>query len=73
MRRDILLYEVDIKAPQMLTDKTAKIVVYCSNASCSNSSEAAARLSQLGYTNVFKYAEGKQDWVEAGLAIEKGA
>jgi hypothetical protein len=24
----------------------------------------------MGYTNVRKYAEGKQDWQEAGLPLE---
>jgi rhodanese-related sulfurtransferase len=25
----------------------------------------------MGYTNVAEYAEGKQDWIEAGLPVEK--
>jgi hypothetical protein len=24
----------------------------------------------MGYTNVRDYAEGKQDWIEAGLPVE---
>lgn len=63
--------EVDVKAPRLLSDKSAKIVVYCSNLSCTNSAKAAARLVQIGYSNVFKYAEGKQDWIEAGFPIEQ--
>lgn len=62
--------EVDAKAPQLLPNKSARIVVYCSNLSCANSGKAAIRLAQLGYSNVFKYAEGKQDWLEAGLPVE---
>jgi rhodanese-related sulfurtransferase len=27
-------------------------------------------LERLGYTDVRKYAEGIQDWTEAGLAVE---
>ena len=63
--------EVDVKASQLLPDKSAMIVVYCSNMSCTNSGKAAVRLSQLGYSNVFKYAEGKQGWIEAGLPVEQ--
>lgn len=63
--------EVDARATQLLPNKNATIIVYCSNLACSNSSKAAIRLEQLGYTRVFKYAEGKQDWIEAGLPIEK--
>jgi rhodanese-related sulfurtransferase len=27
----------------------------------------------MGYTNVRKYAEGKQDWIDAGLPLETRA
>lgn len=64
--------EVDAKAAYLLPDKQAKIVVYCSNMACANSAKAVVRLGQLGYSNVFKYAEGKQDWIEAGLAVQQG-
>ena len=33
---------------------------------------AAETLRAMGYANVSVYADGKQDWVEAGLAVEKG-
>jgi rhodanese-related sulfurtransferase len=65
--------EVDALAPSLLPDKTQEIVVYCSNTLCQNSTIAARRLTALGYTNVRKYAEGKQDWIEAGLPVEKSA
>jgi len=31
---------------------------------------AARELAALGYTNVRDYAEGKQDWIDAGLPAE---
>jgi rhodanese-related sulfurtransferase len=65
--------EVDALAPEMLPDKSAQIVVYCSNRVCQNSPQAARRLAALGYENVYDYEEGKQDWNEAGLATESGA
>ena len=61
--------EVDERAPQVLTDKDALIVTYCTNTACQNSRIAAAKLAKLGYTNVRRYEEGKQDWEEAGLAL----
>lgn len=64
--------EVDSRAATLLPDKDAAIVTYCSNTACPNSSQVAARLERLGYTNVRKYAEGIQDWVEAGLPTEAG-
>ena len=63
---------VDELAPSLLPDKEAAIVVYCSNMACQNSTIAATRLTQLGYTKVFDYEAGKQDWVEAGLQTESG-
>ena len=57
-------------ATRLLPDKSAAIVTYCSNAACPNSGQVAAKLSALGYTNVRKYREGIEDWVEAGLPVE---
>ncbi len=65
--------EVENLAPAMLPDKSAEIVVYCSNKACQNSPQAARRLMALGYENVYDYEEGKQDWIEAGLPTESGA
>lgn len=62
--------EVARLAARLLPDKGATIVTYCSNTACQNSSVVQAQLTALGYTDVRKYAEGKQDWREAGLALE---
>lgn len=65
--------KVEELAPAMLPDKSAEIVVYCSNKACQNSPQAARRLIALGYENVYDYEEGKQDWIEAGFPTESGA
>ncbi|KAA1424235.1 rhodanese-like domain-containing protein [Nocardioides antri] len=65
--------EVDARAADLLPDKDAQIVTYCSNAACGNSQAVAARLERLGYTNVRKYGDGIQDWVEAGNPTESAA
>ena len=65
--------EVDARAAALLPNKEAAIVTYCSNAACGNSQAVANRLERLGYTNVRKYREGIQDWVEAGNATETTA
>ncbi|MFD9354687.1 rhodanese-like domain-containing protein [Streptomyces sp. NPDC060031] len=62
--------DVDAQAPGLLPDRDAAIVTYCSNPACPNSGQVADRLSALGYTDVRKYREGIQDWVEAGLPTE---
>jgi rhodanese-related sulfurtransferase len=65
--------EVARLAPELLPDKDAAIVTYCSNLACGNSQAALAQLRSLGYTDVRKYGEGKQDWIEAGLPVESNA
>ena len=67
------LDDIDGHAARLLPDKAAAIAVYCSNSVCNNSHVVAARLTELGYTAVFRYTEGKQDWIEAGLPIESAA
>lgn len=64
--------QVDALAPGLLPDKDAEIVVYCANTPCRNSTIAAERLAQLGYTRVSDYKEGKEDWAKAGLPLEAG-
>ncbi|MFD0075478.1 rhodanese-like domain-containing protein [Streptomyces sp. NPDC127166] len=66
----LVLADVDAQAPTLLPDLDAAIVTYCSNPACPNSGQVADRLTALGYTNVRKYREGIQDWVEAGLPVE---
>lgn len=67
---NLVVEDVATRAGELLPDKDAPIVTYCSNTACSNSGQVAAALESLGYRNVRKYAEGIQDWVEAGLPTE---
>ncbi|MFI0355550.1 rhodanese-like domain-containing protein [Actinomadura sp. 9N407] len=66
----LVLADVDVQAPALLPDRNAAIVTYCSNPACANSGQVADRLTALGYTDVRKYREGIQDWVEAALPTE---
>jgi len=65
--------DIPTQASQLLPDKTAEIVTYCSNEACPNSQNVANLLNAAGYTKVRKYREGIQDWNEAGLPVESGA
>jgi rhodanese-related sulfurtransferase len=60
-------------APTVVPDKSAEIMVYCASKTCQNSHIAASVLRQIGYANVSVYAGGKEDWVDAGAELEKGA
>jgi rhodanese-related sulfurtransferase len=61
---------VDDRAARAIPDRDTEVVVYCSSSTCDSSVEVANRLIELGYRNVAHYAEGKSDWVEAGLPLE---
>jgi rhodanese-related sulfurtransferase len=60
-------------APRLLPDRSAPVVTYCASVTCQNSGIAAEKLAALGYSDVRVYAEGKQDWLEAALPLERGA
>ena len=68
---NILHTLVDELAPRQLPDKGAEIIVYYANLAFQNSEIAAQRLTELGYTRVRDYAEGKQDWLATGRPVER--
>src|SRR5262245_18490944 len=70
---NLFVDEARERAHEVLPDKDAPIVAYCSNAACPNSEGVARVLTSVGYTNVRKFREGIQDWVEAGLPTEASA
>jgi rhodanese-related sulfurtransferase len=54
-----------------IPDLNTEIVVYCSSPSCEDSIETARKLTEIGYTNVRRYAGGKQEWRDRGLPLER--
>ena len=50
-------------------DMDEAIVVYCANADCDASSQAAEALTEMGYTNVFDFEAGYAGWREAGFEL----
>lgn len=65
--------QVDALAATLIPSLSTEVVVYCANTPCKNSEIAARKLLALGYANVREYVEGKEDWVNAGLPVERGA
>jgi rhodanese-related sulfurtransferase len=62
----------DERVLQALPDQNNPVIVYCADAACDLSPQAAEHLVSLGYTKVFDYAAGKADWQDAGLPMEQG-
>jgi rhodanese-related sulfurtransferase len=61
--------EIEQNLDQLPTDKTAKIVLYCSSGRMSEI--AAEELVSMGYTNVWNLKGGMVDWKQTGFELEK--
>jgi rhodanese-related sulfurtransferase len=57
-------------APIVLPDRSIEVVVYCGSFDCHAAEQAARTLDSLGYRMVREYREGKENWVQAGWALE---
>jgi len=51
---------------EVVPDKQQDIVVYCADADCSASPEAAHKLEDMGYTRVMDFEAGLAGWKNAG-------
>ena len=60
----------ETRVQEAAPDKSAPVVVYCLDEDCEASEQAARRLEELGYKEVYDYAPGKLDWKQAGLPVE---
>ncbi len=47
------------------------VVVYCTNSHCPASMYLAARLSELGYSNILEYEEGIEEWIHSGYPVRE--
>jgi rhodanese-related sulfurtransferase len=61
------------RAPAVLPDRDAPIVVYCWGPGCNGSTKAALTLASLGYRHVRELIGGFEYWAREGLAIETDA
>jgi len=68
--KNISVSEIEDKAEEELPDKNKLVVVYCSNTACTASPSAAAKLEEMGYTNVVDFESGLAGWEEAGFEFE---
>ena len=51
--------------------KDAEIIAYCGGPRCPQSTQAAQKLTELGYTNVRAFEEGLEGWKAAGYSTER--
>ena len=69
--RNLPVEEIGRRASELIPGKDSEVVVYCASRTCDASEKAARKLESLGYTNVYDYLDGKADWKDAGLPLEK--
>lgn len=60
--------DLEKMAPRLLR-KNEKIVVYCANFDCQASTQAAEKLTQMGFTDVLHYKGGLKDYKEGGFPL----
>ena len=68
---NLVAEDTDEQIAENLRDKGAPIVTYSTDTSCARGPQLAERLEALGYGNVRSYREGIEDWVAAGLPVER--
>ncbi len=56
---------------QLIPQKDALVIVYCTHENCGASTRLAAHLSQFGYIHILKYSEGINAWESQGLPIDR--
>ncbi len=61
--------DFDRAVREAIPDQSQDVVVYCASKECHASPEAAQRMDELGYQQVYDYEEGKADWQDAGLPL----
>ena len=68
---NIPLNSLDHRSTALL-DHSQPVIVYCGDNQSDLSARAAWRLASLGFTKVFRYTQGRADWLANGLPIEGG-
>jgi len=58
------------RARTQIPDKYKYIITYCASSTCSASPQLAAKLEDMGYTNVAEFKGGLQGWMDAGYELE---
>ena len=61
------------KAHELLFDKNAMIVTYCSGITCDASIKCYKHLHDAGYTNLIEYAGGLEEWKAHGHKTTKAS
>ena len=64
------LGKVEHRHTKYFPDKSVQIVSYCTDIDCHASVEVGKKLEELGYNNVWHYADGIKEWKQANHPTE---
>lgn len=68
---NLIAEDPDDRVVEALPHREAAIVTYSTDATCPRGPELAERLRALGYAEARTYREGIEDWVGAGLPLDR--
>jgi mannose-6-phosphate isomerase-like protein (cupin superfamily) len=68
---NVVAEDADEHVRAALPDPAAAIVTFSTDDHCTRGPELAARLRELGYRDVRTYDGGIEDWIAAGLPVER--
>lgn len=60
------------RVEEIVPSKNQKIVLYCADADCTASENAAKQLDKRGFSFVMVFKGGLQEWIEEGGKLEAG-
>lgn len=63
--------EIPQLAPRNISDRAARIVVYCASPSCPLGARAVATLAGMGYRNTSLFPGGIEEWTASGRGLER--
>jgi len=70
----IRLLDTDVSSETLarhVASKETPVLFYCNGVKCGRAAKATERAVQLGYSNVFYYALGMEEWNKEGLPLVK--
>lgn len=56
---------------KILASKDSPVLFYCNGPKCGRSGDAAQKAIDAGYTNIYWFRGGWEDWSNAGLPVER--
>lgn len=61
-----------VQRVEKASGKADPVVVYCASATCDSSTKAGKKLEEAGFTNVYDFEGGIDEWEKSQLPLESG-